>query len=350
MLPHRTIVLVALLGAAACSDGTGSAAALERDKPLDSLSESDSQALCAELDALTGDDAEYVRGSCSVLGFSLAASGLQACEEARDECIADFPSPCTPNMPGTGDAIECPDATAGALLDCWSAFIARSRERYASVRCEDPSSSLTVAEALAEAEMSAMPIPEACAPLQSSCPALVAVLSGGLRGTASTSADGGTGDASTVAEANDPDPLLCGGAYRSPCAIGKYCAYLDGCGTAGHCRPHEQTCTTQSPVCGCDGQTRPSECAAAAAGIGLAHEGPCLSATEQFPCGDFVCDGASYCLDATANRSDPDQQRFVCLPLPDGCATCTCADALSAACYVGARCTEQNGHVEITCE
>lgn len=340
------MVIMALLLATACSNGTGGTAELERDKPLDSLSESDSQALCAELDALTIDDAEYVRGNCSVVGFSLAASGLGTCEELRDECIAELASPCMPNMPSTGDTVECPDATAGELLDCWAAFIARSRARYASVRCEDPASSVTLSEVLAEAEMGTVPIPEACAPLQRSCPALLAVLSGGLRGPASS--DGGTGDASTTPEANDPDPLLCGGAYRSPCATDKYCAYLDGCGTAGHCRPREQTCTTESPVCGCDGQTHASECAAAASGVGLAHEGPCLS--EHFPCGDFVCDGASYCLDATANRSDPDQQRFVCLPLPDGCTSCACADALGAACYVGARCTEQSGHVELTCE
>jgi hypothetical protein len=198
--------------------------------------------------------------------------------------------------------------------------------------------------------MRAMPIPEAYAPLQSSCPALLTVLSGVLQAPASASGDAATSDASAAPEANDPDPLLCGSAYRSPCATGKYCAYVDGCGTASHCRPRAQTCATESPVCGCDGKTHASACAAAAAGIGLAHEGPCLSAEEQFPCGDFVCDGASYCLDATANRSDPDQQRFLCLPLPDGCTTCACADALRAGCYVGARCTEQSGHVEITCE
>lgn len=151
-------------------------------------------------------------------------------------------------------------------------------------------------------------------------------------------------------EPDDPDPILCGGADRSPCAAYKYCAFPDGCGTVGRCSPRNAGCGAPRPACGCDGKTYPSECAAGIEGMGLAHLGPCGTAAEQFACGDFRCDGARYCLDVTADSSEPDQQNFACLALPDGCTTCACSDALASTCLVGARCAEAAGHVAITCE
>jgi hypothetical protein len=147
----------------------------------------------------------------------------------------------------------------------------------------------------------------------------------------------------------DPDPFLCGGAYRDPCAPGKYCAWSDGCGTVGYCTPRDLSCEVESPVCGCDGETYASECAAGAQGVGLAHSGPCTTERGLFACGDFTCEGTTYCLDQGTDLSDPDQQRFVCLALPANIDSCADADALAAACFGGATCAESGGYLTVTC-
>ena len=299
---------------------------------------------------MTVGDPEYVRGVCSVVGFTLAESGAGTCEEERDRCAASVSPSCHPS--GEGGANECPDTTVDEFLRCWDALAARVKARYASVRCDDPSSALTTDEVLAEWRASPAPLPDACEPLQRTCPQFVAVASGaGGLGEPGDGRDGGTGtDASSQLNPNDPDPFLCGAAYRSPCAADKYCAFTDGCGTAGRCRPRDAACGSASPACGCDGKTYADECAAGVEGMGLAHPGPCGSAEAQFDCGAFRCDGARYCLDVTADRTDPDQQNFVCPALPDGCTSCACSDSLALSCFVDARCAEAGGHVTITCE
>ncbi len=88
-------------------------------------------------------------------------------------------------------------------------------------------------------------------------------------GTEATGATGGT------------EVAVCGTRGASPCPTGTFCDYVAGsnCGAddrGGHCEPIPAMCTREfMPVCGCDGQTHPTACTAHAAGVSVAHDGPC---------------------------------------------------------------------------
>lgn len=89
--------------------------------------------------------------------------------------------------------------------------------------------------------------------------------------------------APVVAPPSEPVAVgaVCGTRGAAPCAATEYCDFPDGaqCGAAdrgGVCRPRPTLCTREyRPVCGCDGQTHPTRCAAAAGGVDTATEGPC---------------------------------------------------------------------------
>jgi hypothetical protein len=74
---------------------------------------------------------------------------------------------------------------------------------------------------------------------------------------------------------------VCGSRGSAPCPDSQFCDFPadSECGATdrgGTCKPKPEMCTqAYEPVCGCDGETYPSACAAAQKGVSVSKPGPC---------------------------------------------------------------------------
>ncbi len=122
---------------------------------------------------------------------------------------------------------------------------------------------------------------------------------GGQGGSAPTLSTGGSAGAPSCTDA-------------SGCAADQYCAWInevchlrtdgDRDDRPGACAARSENCGDGGdggdggPVCGCDGKTYESRCAANQAGIDVQNDGGCTSPVGMFACGFAFCPtGESYC-------------------------------------------------------
>jgi hypothetical protein len=121
----------------------------------------------------------------------------------------------------------------------------------------------------------------------------------------------------------------CGTRGGVSCAKDEFCQFAANtmCGAAdqgGTCMKRPQACTLiYQPVCGCDGMTYGSACAANGAGVSVAKEGECKSAGGTPPsgmtCGGFAglqCGSGMFCNYETAAGGQG------CVDIADGSGVC----------------------------
>jgi hypothetical protein len=124
-----------------------------------------------------------------------------------------------------------------------------------------------------------------CRPRPDVCPTIWAPVCGCDGTTYANECDAHASGVEVAYDGECSSRRVCGGRGGFACLPGEYCDFPDAaaCGVGdvrGFCEPVPLACPTggDDPVCGCDGVTYASACAAAAAGVDVATPGACVEA------------------------------------------------------------------------
>jgi len=127
---------------------------------------------------------------------------------------------------------------------------------------------------------------------------------------------------------DQPTGNSCGGLKPVECAKSEFCNYPieTKCGSGdqtGVCTKLPDACDAiYDPVCGCDGATHSSACAAALKGISVLHSGTCDGGTPGATCGGLQglgCDKGEFCDFPIETQCGSGDQTGTCTTTPTAC-------------------------------
>jgi hypothetical protein len=148
-----------------------------------------------------------------------------------------------------------------------------------------------------------------------------------------------------VADSRTPNMVpypACGGIAGLPCPNGEFCNQELppdglGCGFAdslGSCQSTVEACTETEPVCGCDGVTYESRCAAHEAGVSVKARNACK------PDGELNCDER----DVLCKRARPNCPEGQVPAVVESCWG-TCTKLSECVCHAADECPERGRYV-----
>jgi hypothetical protein len=145
-------------------------------------------------------------------------------------------------------------------------------------------------------------------------------------------------------------PYVC--SDELPCALDQWCdTPNDRCGAellAGSCKPKLGCSPSGPPVCGCNGMTYDSACAAQMGGVDLWANGPCAAPPGTFACGGYFCPGSQICRKTTLFEGPEPLVSHACVAPPAGCSS-GCGCQLCGPCPAGKLCTESCASGQLDC-
>lgn len=292
--------------------------------------DNDGTKVCGGFSGKQCDDGEYCKYEAGALCGIADATGV--CEKQPDACTKIYKPVCGCDGKTYGNECEAASSGVGVMSEGECEDQPRLCGNIISASCPDGTyCNFSEAAQCGEAETGV------CEQLPEICTEEYAPVCGCDSNTYENACAAARAGVSVASKGECAEGAVCGVRGAKECAEDEYCYFTEEaqCAAAdvpGHCRPRPLQCSVDpNPVCGCDGNTHRSACAAAIEGTSVAHQGECKTA-EPAACGGLqglTCADGEFCNFLPEAQCGAADQLGECTLIPEICtlelrAVCGC--------------------------